>query len=85
MPDNAKKTPAVQMLLRDEFYIPPVELEIVNDHHFLGFDVLPNQRRMTFILYIMHDYSHNTMDRFDIPTALVIRNCFIRAYVAESR
>ena len=85
MPDNAKKTPAVQMLLRDEFYIPPVELEIVNDHHFLGFDVLPNQRRTTFILYIMHDYSHNTMGRFDIPTALVIRNCFIRAYVAESR
>ena len=49
MPDNAKKTPAVKMLLRDDFYIPPVELEIVNDHHFLGFDVLPNQRRMTFI------------------------------------
>ena len=49
MPDNAKKTPAVKMLLRDDFYIPAVELEIVNDHHFLGFDVLPNQRRMTFI------------------------------------
>ena len=49
MPDNTKKTPAVQMLLRDDFYIPAVELEIVNDHHFLGFDVLPNQRRMTFI------------------------------------
>ena len=85
MPDNAKKTPAVKMLLRDDFYIPPVELEIVNDHHFLGFDVLPNQRRMTFILHIMHGYSHNTMDRFDIPTALVIRNYIIRAYVAESR
>ena len=49
MPDNTKKTPAVQMLLRDDFYIPAVELEIVNDHHFLGFDVLPNQRRMTFL------------------------------------
>ena len=81
MPDNATKTPAVQMLLRDVFYIPAVELEIVNDHHF----VLPNQRRMTLILYIVHDCSHNTMGRFDIPTALVIRNCFIRAYVAEWR
>ena len=49
MSDNAKKTPAVQTLLRDDFYIPPVELEIVNDNYFLGFDVLPNQRRITYI------------------------------------
>ena len=37
MSDNAKKTPAVQTLLRDDFYIPPVELEIVNDNYFSWF------------------------------------------------
>ena len=46
MSQSSKAHTAVQSILHSDFYGAPVQLELVNDNHFLGFDVVPECTRI---------------------------------------
>ena len=50
MSQSSKAHSAVQSFLHSDFYGPPVQLELVEDNHFLGFDVVSGSRQFKYIL-----------------------------------
>ena len=50
MSQSSKAHSAVQSFLHSVFYRPPVQLELVEDNRFLGFDVVPESRQIKYIL-----------------------------------
>jgi hypothetical protein len=50
MSQSSKAHSAVQSFLHSDFYGPPVQLELVEDNRFLGFDVVPESRQIKYIL-----------------------------------
>ena len=50
MSQSSKAHSAVQSFLHSDFYGPPVQLELVEDNHFLGFEVVPESRQIKYIL-----------------------------------
>ena len=50
MSQSSKAHTAVQSIPHSDFYGAPVQLELVNDNHFLGFDVVPESRQIKYIL-----------------------------------
>ena len=50
MSQSSKAHSAVQSFLHSDFYRPPVQLELVEDNRFLGFDVVPESRQIKYIL-----------------------------------
>ena len=46
---ECQELPAAQQFFSTFFYGAPVQLEVVDDNHFLGFDVLPSQREIRYL------------------------------------